>query len=84
MIIKRDGKEYKLTDMEMYQTYRAQKREYLANDIKDKAEQMEISLEGVDIERLIDRTEKGLDNNDGLWESYWMSIEYTIENTVQN
>ena len=84
MIIKRDGKEYELTDMEMYQTYRAQKREYLANDIKDKAEQMEISLEGVDIERLIDRTEKGLDNNDGLWESYWMSIEYTIENTVQN
>lgn len=84
MKIIRDGNEYELTYLEIHRAYKEQQKEYLINDIKEKADAMGVSLEGVDINRLAHRTEKALDNNDGLWESYWMSIEYTIENTIQN
>ena len=69
-----------LSGMDEYDVYRKCKREYLIEDIKEKAEDMEYDLTGVDMERLADRAEKTLGNNDSMYESYWMSIEYTIEN----
>lgn len=84
MVIVRNGVEYELTGMEEYEVYRKVKREYLIEDIKEKAEEMECDLTGVDMERLADRAEKTLDNNDSMYESYWMSIEYVIEETTQN
>ena len=59
--------------------YRRCKREYLIEDIKGKAEEIEYDLTGIDIERLTDYVEKVLEHNDGMYESYWMSIEYAIE-----
>ena len=84
MKIIRNGIEYELTATEEYEIYKQCKREYLIEDIKEKAEEMEYDLTGVDIERLADRAEKNLGNNDDMYESYWMSIEHTIENTIQD
>ena len=40
---------------------------------------MDVDLEGKDLDRIIDRVEHGLDNNEGLWESYWLTIENVLE-----
>ena len=72
--------EHELNGKDEDTIYRKVKREYLIEDIKEKAEDMEYDLTGVDMERLADRAEKTLGNNDSMYESYWMSIEYTIEN----
>ena len=62
-----------------YKVYRKVKREYLIEDIKAKAEEMEQSLDGIDIERLADYAERSLDHNDYYYECYWDSIEYALE-----
>lgn len=79
MKIIRDGQEYELTHTEMYDAYRACKRELLIDDIKNKAIEMEIDIANIDIDGAADRAEHAIDNNDYLWESYWMNIEYALE-----
>lgn len=66
-------------DSDAYSTYRKCKRELLIEDLKSKAIEMEIDLEDKDIEAIADIAERTLDNNEGLWESYWMSLEYALE-----
>lgn len=80
MKIIRNGNEYELTWQEMREAYVAMKREYVKEDIKDRAEQMDIALSEDDIEKIADDAENGLDNNDSMWDSYWMTIEYAIKN----
>lgn len=84
MKIIRDGKEYELTNEEMYEAYQEEKRAYLIEDILGKAEDMEIKIDNDIIGIIADRAERTLDHNDSWYESYWMSIEYAIENTIQN
>ena len=79
MFIIRDGKAHELTHTEMYDAYRACKREFLIEDIKSKAIEMEIDLDDVDIDAIADRADRAIDNNDYLWESYWRDIEYALE-----
>lgn len=79
MKITRDGKEYELTTTELETAYREQKYNYLAEDVRAKAEDMGIDLTGVDIDDITDRADNCLDRNDSYWESYWMSIEYALE-----
>jgi len=75
-----DEWDLELSHMDEYDIFRRWKRDYLIEDIKEKAEEMEYDLTSVDMENLADRTQKALDNNDSMYESYWMSIEYAIEN----
>ena len=63
-----------------YSAYRRYKRYLLIEDIKSKAIEMGIDLADKDIEVVADRVERGLDNNESLWESYWLSMEYSLEN----
>jgi hypothetical protein len=62
-----------------YDAYKRYKRYLLVEDIKAKAIEMGIDLEGKDINLIADRVQHGIDNNDGLWEHYWLSISYTLE-----
>lgn len=62
-----------------YDIYRKVKRELLIEDIKSKAIEMDIDLTGIDLDRLADHAENAIDNNDSMWESYWMSVEYAFE-----
>ena len=64
---------------EAYVVHRKCKRELLIEDIKGKADNMGVDLTEKDIEQVALKVERGLDSNDGLWESYWLTIEYVLE-----
>lgn len=74
-----NGIEQELTFSEVHDIYQRYKRECLIEDIKSKAEDLEIDLTGKDIEKIATRANRAIDSNDGLWESYWLSIEYALE-----
>lgn len=80
MKIIRNGNEIELTWAEMREVYEFMKRDYLKQDIAAKAEEMEIELNDKAINSVADIAQSGLEHNDSYWESYWMTIEYAIEN----
>lgn len=84
MKIIRDGIEYELTPAEMRVVYLQMKAEYLREDIEAKAEEMEIKLSENTIANVVERAGKCLSNNDSYWESYWMTIEYVINEQVED
>jgi len=63
-----------------YEAYKRYKKYLLIEDIKAKAIEMGIDLDGKDINSIADRIERGLSNNDGFWECYWLSLECALEN----
>ena len=75
--------EFELSGSDVFQIYRKQQKDSLIEDIKSKAEEMEIDVDTIDLNRVAHRAEKSIDNNDGLWESYWLSIEYALENAKE-
>lgn len=77
MIIYRDGQTIELTREECRRIYDELDREYKAEDIRGKLEEMEVELDVTD--ELILDVEHALGNNDGYWDSYWSSMEYAIE-----
>ena len=70
---------FALSGTDVFQIYRKQQKDSLIDDIKERAEQMEIDVSAIDLNRVAHRAEKSLNNNDCLWEAYWMSIEYALE-----
>jgi hypothetical protein len=64
---------------EAYVVHKQCQRELLSDDIKNKAFEMDIDLTDEELERIVDRVWHGLDNNDSLWESYWLTIEDVLE-----
>ena len=81
MIIYRDGQAIELTREECRKAYDELDREYKKEDLQGKIEQMEVELDISD--ELIDRFDHVLGNNDGYWESYWLTAEYVIEEYIQ-
>ena len=82
MTIVRNGVEIELTGMEENAIYRKVKRDYLIEDMKSKAIEMEYDPDDFTDEewnRFADIAEDILGNNDSLWESYWLCIEYALE-----
>ena len=82
MIIVRNGVEIELTGSEERDIYEKVKRDYLIQDIKERASEMEYELDKFTDEewdRFADYAEKSIDNNDMMWDSYWASIEYALE-----
>lgn len=80
MTIVRNGVEYELTGIELYEAHTEYERDCLIEDVKSKAEDMGIDLTGKDIDDIANRAERAIDNNDSLWDSYWRDIEYALEN----
>lgn len=81
MIIYRDGQAIGLTREECRKAYDELDREYKIEDIRGKLEEMEVEFDVTD--ELIDRVEHSLGNNDSYWDSYWCTIEYTIEDYMK-
>ena len=81
MIIYRNGQVIELTREEMRRAYDELDREYKAEDIRGKLEEMEIEADVTD--ELIDRVDHALGNNDGYWDSYWCTIECVIEDSMK-
>lgn len=78
MKIIRNGIEIELTGMELFDAHQEYERSCLIEDIRGKAEEMEVDLKEKDLNQLADIVDKTLSNNDSYWDSYWMSIEYVI------
>lgn len=64
---------------EAYVVHRKCKRVLLTDDIQNKAFEMDIELEDKNIEQIALKVERALDNNEVLWESYWLTIESVLE-----
>jgi len=79
MTIIRDGKEIELTQEEIGEAHRIRERENLIDDIVAKSEDMKKPIKREQAEAIVDRVDKAVDNNSGCSESYWMSIEYVLE-----
>ena len=71
--------EDEMSEMDAYDIHRKCKAKHLKEDIEDRAKSMGISLKGKNIDEIIAKVERSLDLNDGYWESYWLSIEYVLE-----
>ena len=84
MKIIRDGKEIQLTDDEIFNAYKEYHHDCLKEDVLSKAEEMEVEIPDDLLNRVLYRADKSLDNNDSYWETYWMSIEYAIEDVLDN
>lgn len=84
MKIIRDGKEIQLTDDEIFNAYKEYHHDCLKEDVLSKAEEMEVEIPDDLLNRVLYRADKTLDNNDSYWETYWMSIEYAIEDVLEN
>ena len=84
MKIIRDGKEIQLTDDEIFNAYKEYHHDCLKEDVLSKAEEMEVEIPDDLLNRVLYRADKTLDNNDSYWETYWMSIEYAIEDVLDN
>ena len=77
MKIYRDGQAIELTREECRQIYNELDKEYKREDLSGKLEDMEVDMECTD--ELIERFNHALENNDGYWESYWLTAQYVIE-----
>lgn len=81
MKIIRNGVEYELTWSEIFDAHREYERECFIEDIKAKAEEIEVDLTNRDMDEIVDLAMRSYNNDDYLWESYWNDIQYAIEET---
>ena len=79
MTIIRNGVEYELTWSEIFDAHREYERECFIEDIKAKAEEIEVDLTNRDMDEIVDLAMRSYNNDDYLWESYWNDIQYAIE-----
>ena len=84
MKIKRDGIEYELTYEEMRKAYDELDELYIMEDIKSRYD--EDDMQGItyqDLKEMVSRINHTLENHDSYWESYWMSVEYVVDNYLR-
>ena len=74
MKIIRNGQEFELTSEEMRQAYYKMKDEYTIEDIRS-----HYNVPDNKIDEVLWLFEKIIGNNDGFWDSYWLTIEYIAE-----
>jgi hypothetical protein len=86
MKIYRDGKEYELTFSEMIQANEEYKLDCMIEDVKEQYENGEYDVELTDeqIEEVASLALHNLGKNDSYFESYWMSVEYTLGDYINS
>jgi len=83
MKIVREGKEIELTWQEMFEASQEYKHGCLIADITEKASEMGLKLSYEQFERAGRIVQKSLDNNDGISEYFWMTIENALEEVTE-
>ena len=84
MKIIRNGVEYELTYEEMRKAFDELDEFYVIEDIKSRYD--EEDMQGIsyqDLQKMARRVKKTLENNDFYWESYWMSLEYSVDECLK-
>ena len=85
MKIYRDGKEYELTFSEMIQAHEEWELDCMVSDVKTLLERREeVKLSEEEIGAVASFALHNLSKNDSYFEAYWMSVEYTLDNYIDN
>ena len=85
MKIVRDGKEYELTFSEMIQAHEEWELDCMVSDVKTLLEgREEVKLSEEEIGAVASFALHNLSKNDSYFEAYWMSVEYTLDNYIDN
>ena len=86
MKIFRDGKEYELTFSEMMQIHDEYKLECMIEDVKSILESgsRDVELSAEQIKEVAMFAVHNLGKNDSYYEAYWMSVEYTLDDYIDN
>ena len=88
MKIIRNGREFELTAEEMRQAYEEKQREYYIDDIGNQVREVyEIEPcaddSNINLWELARRFDLALSNNDSYWDSYWCTMEYGMEEYLE-
>lgn len=86
MKIFRDGKEFELTFSELMSAHEEYELDCMIEDVKSQYAQDEYDVELTDkqIEEVASLALHNLGKNDSYFESYWMSVEYTLNDYINN
>lgn len=86
MKIYRDGKEFELTFSEMIQAYEEYKFDCMIEDVKSQYAQGEYDVELTEeqIEEIAMFAVNNLSKNDSYFEAYWMSVEHTLDDYIDD
>lgn len=86
MKIYRDGKEYELTFSEMIQVHEEYEFECMINDVQSLIESgsRDTELSEEQIREVASHALHNLGKNDNYFEAYWMSVEYTLDDYINN
>lgn len=86
MKIFRDGKEFELTFSELLSAHKEYEFDCMVEDVKSQYEQGEydVNLSEEQIKEVADYALRTLNKNEGYYESYWMTVEYTLDDYINN
>lgn len=86
MKIYRDGKEFELTFTEIIQAHEEYELECAMDDVESIYEQGEygVDLSDEQIKDVARRALRNLNKNDSYYESYWLTVEYTLDQYVKD
>lgn len=86
MKITRDGKEFELTFSEMIQAHEEYEFDCMVEDVRSKYEDDDygVELSEEQIKKVAMFAANNLSKNDSYFEAYWMSVEYTLNNYINN
>lgn len=86
MKIYRDGKEFELTFSEMIQANEEYELDCMIDDVKNQYAQGEYDIELTEeqIEEVAMFALNNLSKNDSYFEAYWMSVQYTLDDYIDN
>lgn len=86
MKIYREGKEYELTFSEMIQANEEYKLDCMVADVKSQYEQGEydVDLTEEQFEEIAMFALNSVSKNDSYFEAYWMSVQYTLDDYIDN
>ena len=86
MKIFRDGKEFELTFSELMSAHEEYELDCMIEDVKSKYadEEHDVELSEDQIREVAIDALHNLGKNDSYFESYWMSVEYTLNDYINN
>ena len=86
MTIYRDGKEFELTSSERIQAHEEYELDCMIEDVKSQYEQGEydVDLTEEQFREIAMFALNSVSKNDSYFEAYWMSVNYTIDDYINN
>lgn len=86
MKIIRDGQEFELTFSELISAHEEYEFDCMVEDVKSQYEQgdYDVELSEEQIKEVADYALRTLNRNDSYFEAYWMSVEYTLDDYIDN